>query len=211
MDVKHCTHCGKTIARHITSNTIRPFCDKICYGLWQRGKTHAEQGKLYEKPVRNCSVPGCTDEFSGRGYCRKHYMSLYYEPLQRAKRPKPGRVSTPRDWWHAATRCKQCGKEFLKEHKSAKYCSSRCWGDSRMRPFILKKGYRKVLIYGHPRADKKGYVFEHIVVAEAMIGRALRPKEEVHHLDMNRQNNVPSNLVVCKDHAEHMKYHLTPS
>jgi hypothetical protein len=87
-----------------------------------------------------------------------------------------------------------------------------CSGLHRRKPFIVKKGYRKVLLPTHPRADAKGYVFEHIIVAEAMIGRPLKRTEEVHHKDFNRQNNEQSNLVVCRNHAEHMRYHaLMPS
>lgn len=42
----------------------------------------------------------------------------------------------------------------------------------------------------------KGYVAEHIVVAEKEFGRALRDDEEVHHLDENKSNNSPSNLII---------------
>ena len=48
---------------------------------------------------------------------------------------------------------------------------------------------------------------EHRVVAEQMLGRKLRPGEVVHHIDGNRQNNTPSNLMVFKNSSEHLKYH----
>lgn len=61
-------------------------------------------------------------------------------------------------------------------------------------------GYLLVHQPEHPRADKsgayKGYVYEHIVVAETKIGRFLRKAEQVHHLDFNRVNNCPENLLV---------------
>jgi hypothetical protein len=74
----------------------------------------------------------------------------------------------------------------------------------------VKNGYRKLLIPLHPRADAHGYVFEHLVVAEAVIGRALKPAEEVHHKDFNKQNNAPENIYICKSHAEHMRLHARP-
>lgn len=39
--------------------------------------------------------------------------------------------------------------------------------------------------------------YEHRLLAEKALGRALRKGEEVHHLDGNTKNNTPGNLVVC--------------
>jgi len=47
---------------------------------------------------------------------------------------------------------------------------------------------------------------EHRVVAEAALGRPLRPDEQVHHLDENKQNNAPENLVVLSA-REHRALH----
>lgn len=72
-------------------------------------------------------------------------------------------------------------------------------------------GYILVDVCGHPRADKKGayqgYVYEHILVAERNLGRVIYPKEDVHHLDQDRVNNRPSNLIVLLP-SEHAKLHI---
>lgn len=195
MNDKHCTHCGDLIKRPIHPGTVRPFCDMSCYADWQRGKMFPQQGKPL-RPALGCSLPGCCSVHFGRGYCRKHYLSEHYLSPKKPKTPRRQELQ-----------CVHCGKSFLPPLKTSRYCSSRCSGASRKKPFIIKKGYRKLLIPAHPRADSKGYVFEHIVVLEATIGRSINSPEEVHHKDYNRANNAANNLVLCASHAEHMSYH----
>jgi hypothetical protein len=57
-----------------------------------------------------------------------------------------------------------------------------------------RKGYVLVKAYDHPRATKHGYVFEHILVMEAVLGRHLVAGETVHHLNGVRDDNRPENL-----------------
>ena len=48
---------------------------------------------------------------------------------------------------------------------------------------------------------------EHRTVAEDMLGRKLRPREVVHHIDGNKRNNSPDNLMVFSSQSEHAKFH----
>jgi hypothetical protein len=58
---------------------------------------------------------------------------------------------------------------------------------------------------GHHRAHS-GYVFEHILVAEATLGRPITRKEEVHHINSVKTDNRPENLQVLTASA-HAKLH----
>lgn len=76
---------------------------------------------------------------------------------------------------------------------------NRNWQGGRHR----SKGYVKVLQPDHPRADPRGYVYEHVLMAEAALGKPLPEGAEVHHVDGNRARNVRGNLVLCQDNAYH--------
>lgn len=67
--------------------------------------------------------------------------------------------------------------------------------------------YIVVRLPGHPRAARCGAVLEHIVVAEQALGHHLVAPAQVHHIDENKLNNAPSNLVVCQDQAYHALLH----
>lgn len=69
------------------------------------------------------------------------------------------------------------------------------------------RGYRKILCPDHPNADASGYVFEHRLVCERLLGRYLTEDEIVHHRDSNRMNNDPSNLFIFHGHSTHYSFH----
>lgn len=59
----------------------------------------------------------------------------------------------------------------------------------------------------HPCATKEGYVRTHILVAEKKLGRYLQSGECVHHIDEDKYNNHPDNLMVFKTIADHSAFH----
>lgn len=87
------------------------------------------------------------------------------------------------------------------------------------------KSDRKISVYGyvlirqpeHPFANVDGFVFEHRLVVEQYLlteensveidgKRYLRPDLVIHHIDHNRQNNIPENLRVMT-RSEHARLH----
>lgn len=67
-------------------------------------------------------------------------------------------------------------------------------------------GYFYILDPSHPNANKSGYVAEHICVATRERGRPLDFGEMVHHVDLNKHNNAPSNLAIT-DPKQHAIWH----
>jgi hypothetical protein len=73
----------------------------------------------------------------------------------------------------------------------------------------ISGGYIWIMCPEHPKASK-GYVREHVLVMEQIIGRYLKANEEVHHLNMITTDNRPENLVLCFSKKEHYNtYHKT--
>ena len=73
---------------------------------------------------------------------------------------------------------------------------------------VTKKGYVYLWMPEHPNHNHLGYVLEHRVVMEKMIGRLLLPQEVVHHKDKNRGNNHPDNLQLFSENREHLAMEL---
>lgn len=72
-------------------------------------------------------------------------------------------------------------------------------------------GYRVLYRPEHERAmaneNWKGFVYEHIVIAQEFLGRSLREEEVIHHLDGDRANNRSGNLLVL-ERGQHTKLHM---
>lgn len=70
-------------------------------------------------------------------------------------------------------------------------------------PYMTNKGYVMEYHPDHHRADKKGYVFAHIVAYERHTGTRVTKGFAVHHINGNKTDNNPENLIMLSvgDHS----------
>lgn len=71
---------------------------------------------------------------------------------------------------------------------------------------ISSEGYRFVKKPEHERANKRGYVLEHILIYEKEHGVKVPPGYCIHHLNGNKQDNRIENLCLMSN-SEHTKLH----
>mgnify|MGYP001574720473 FL=1 len=73
------------------------------------------------------------------------------------------------------------------------------------------EGYIYVLAREHHRANSQGYVYEHILIIEKVLGRKLRKGEVVHHINHKKNDNRPENLMIFKTNVKHLAHHRKES
>lgn len=69
------------------------------------------------------------------------------------------------------------------------------------------KFYFMIYLPNHPNRDRWGYVLEHRLVMEQMLGRYLKPKEVVHHINNIRSDNRIKNLMLFPNNRAHLEFH----
>ena len=72
---------------------------------------------------------------------------------------------------------------------------------------VDNEGYVRVYDPTNANAWNDGKVLEHRVIATQKLGRELLSSEVVHHIDEDKLNNSPDNLMVFKTTADHTAYH----
>jgi hypothetical protein len=73
--------------------------------------------------------------------------------------------------------------------------------------YVSKRGYRMIRMPDHPHAESDGYVREHILIVERILGKRLPVGALVHHVSGEKADNRPTNFVVCPDRSYHALLH----
>ncbi len=125
--------------------------------------------------------------------------------------------------YYTEKNCSVCGTPHLscisnaKRNKSNRFfCSKPCKKIGSFKPDGMKK--HKTREHGtgvhilerarnHPHAARDGFVPEHRLIMERMMGRYLLPEERVHHLNLKKDDNRPTNLLLCDSDRQHFLVH----
>ena len=188
-----CEACGKVVQRRLTdlarNKSGRVFCSAVC-----RNRIGPKPRSVPERICERCGV-------TFRPLQRKAVARFCSKPCYDESQRKDSVLLA----------CTHCGREIARKPSQVvadkPYCSRECLALGRIkrpldrmhngRPARLNRfGYVLVHEPSHPAADKGGWIAEHRLVAEQMIGRPLASTDEVHHDNRVRDDNRPENLVV---------------
>jgi hypothetical protein len=152
-------------------------------------KTHSEIDKAYrERRKKPCSSCGKMIHYFSH-YCTECYLKSRHVGEKNCI--DCGKVIKG----YFAKRCHSCEQKF-------RWANTKCpqlirtgekhhnWKGGKM----MRSGYVMLLRPDHPRANRDGYVLEHILVWEQAHGKPLPKGWIVHHLNGIKNDNRPQNL-----------------
>jgi HNH endonuclease len=151
-----------------------------------------EERKRYTNYAEGSACSGCggpVTRQSRTGKCR----ACYYSQL-RAE-------STVRRNYELGRTCSECGAPIPNKNKTGwcRACFKVKWTGPAHHGWkggtINASGYRVVYGHrGHPNAQSRGEILEHVLVMSEILGRPLVKGETVHHRNGDRSDNRPENL-----------------
>lgn len=192
---KICKICGKKF-RTFPCRKPAIYCSLKCRNKAYKG--------IIKKPelFKKCQI--CHRTFKSRGdrknpFCSKQCFYVHYKNLKRSKSWLNNMSRGMKKAWQDPVH----RKNFLSIKRSGSDGPN--WKGGKTLRKLRRVKYYLIKNPSHPFANSCGYIFEHRLVMEKMIGRYLKPTEIVHHKDGNGLNNQPNNLQLCCNISEHKK------
>jgi hypothetical protein len=191
-----CFYCGKEFKNYKSNQ--RKFCSRKCFELNRRGFKFPEEWK---------------GKMRGRTPWNKGKHDIYEpEVLEKMRTARLGKPPTNKGISVSKEMCEKISEACrgVKKPNLAKLMKGKIhektnhWKGGKT---IHCMGYIQIKNRKHPHGDHKGYIFEHRLVMEKILGRYLKPEEVVHHIDGNTANNKPENLMLFANNTEHMRFH----
>lgn len=148
--------------------------------------------------MKTCSIEGCNNPHSGKGYCRTHYLRIRYN-------------GSP---YREAYKEKKCTVEGCdNKHHGLGYCQIHydrvIQGNGTIHSTMRKPGTGRINDSGYITHGSNGLKDEreHRIIAEKALGKPLPQGAVVHHVNGIRSDNRNENLVICENTEYHFLIH----
>lgn len=208
--------------------TRTAFARGMCKTHYSRWRIHGDCNKVALRRLpEKCEVAGCDQTprmrwKKGKAVCNAHWQCLY---RYGSETPPP---TAPRDPlpFCVVHKCRSgvrssgspyCEKHYGRARRGVELAGER----TPMHRYITKSGYVMVIRVGHPMARNRGQVYEHRLVAYDAhggecpgcywCGKGLEWQAAVvDHLNEDKQDNRPENLLVCCNNCNRARGAILP-